>query len=395
VIVEQAGGGVESVLSAGNWSLRATLENLVLTGAAASNGSGNLLDNLMRGNDAANRLFGIDGDDTLQGGDGDDVLEGGTGADLLEGGAGNDLHLVDNAADVVVEAAEGGLDSVIASVSWALGAGVETLLLRGAAISGTGNALDNRLVGTGAANRLEGGEGADTLDGAAGADTMEGGAGDDTYLVNSALDRVAEDPGGGVDTVRTTVSLVLFENVERLLLMGDAAVQGIGNALGNALSGTALANRLAGLGGNDILNGFEGADTIEGSEGRDRLLGGAGDDILVGGAGEDTLTGGDGADLFRFDAPGDGLDLIVDFAAGGDGIAISASGFGLALAEGALDPAFFATDAPTAASGQFVHLTATGLLAFDPDGTGVLAAIGLVRLENLAPLSAAEILVVG
>jgi Ca2+-binding RTX toxin-like protein len=394
VISEQLGGGADTVLSATTWVLRATLEALVLTGAGAVNGSGNPLDNLLRGNDAANRLFGITGADTLLGGGGDDALDGGVGADRLEGGLGDDLYVVDSAGDLVIEAAGAGLDAIIATLSWTLGAEVETLLLRGAAISGIGNALDNRLAGNGAANHLDGAAGADTLDGAGGADTMLGGAGDDTYLVNNLLDLVVELPGEGIDTVRSTVSLVLPEAVERLLLMGDAPLHGTGNALGNAISGTTAANRLSGLEGNDILNGFDGADTIEGGEGRDRLLGGGGGDLLIGGAGEDILTGGTGADLFHFDAPADGVDAIVDFEAGVDRIMVSAGGFGLALPIGLLDPASFATDAPSAAAAQFVHLTATGLLAFDPDGTGGLAAIGIARLENLAPIASSDILLV-
>ena len=58
---------------------------------------------------------------------------GGRGADTLDGSAartrwpaaGNDIFYVDNAGDVVIEAAGRGTDRVFASVSYTLGAGVE------------------------------------------------------------------------------------------------------------------------------------------------------------------------------------------------------------------------------------------------------------------------------
>ena len=50
-------------------------------------------------------LVGNVGNDTLIGGSGNDTLNGGAGADTMAGGAGNDIYYVDNAADVVNEAA--------------------------------------------------------------------------------------------------------------------------------------------------------------------------------------------------------------------------------------------------------------------------------------------------
>ena len=53
----------------------------------------------------------------------------------MTGGAGNDTYVVDNAGDVVTEAASGGTDTVESSITFTLGAEVENLLLTGAARS--------------------------------------------------------------------------------------------------------------------------------------------------------------------------------------------------------------------------------------------------------------------
>jgi Ca2+-binding RTX toxin-like protein len=367
----------------------------VLTGTEAAIGRGNLLDNLMQGNEAANRLFGFAGADTLLGGEGNDTLDGGAGPDLLEGGGGNDSYTVDDAGDAIVEAEDGGTEVVVATITWTLADHLEILLLQGtAALDGSGNALANRLVGNRGANRLSGGEGADTLDGGIGADTLEGGAGDDIYLVNSAADLVIEAADAGKEVVRSTVTYTLAAEVESLLLMGNASLNGTGNALGNAITGTLLANRLAGLDGHDVLSGLDGADTLEGGEGKDKLLGGEGDDLLTGGAGNDTLTGGGGADRFRFGAPGEGIDRITDFTPGADLILVSAAGFGGLLPPGALDAANLAMDAPNAAVAQFVYVVASGLLTFDADGSGAGEAVRLSVLDNKPALTAADILVI-
>src|SRR4051795_4137354 len=106
-------------------------------------------------------MVGSGAANVLDGAGGNDILDGGLGADTLKGGARNDTYLVDNAADVVVEAANGGTDTVQATVSYALAAEVENLVLLGAAVSGTGNAGANALTGNAAANVLDGAGGND------------------------------------------------------------------------------------------------------------------------------------------------------------------------------------------------------------------------------------------
>ena len=237
VVTELAGEGVDTVRSQISFALTANVENLILTGTAAINGTGNALANVLNGNLAAN------------------ILNGGAGADTMYGSAGNDTYVVDNISDRVGEAAGGGTDLVEASVSYALASNVENLTLTGtAAINGTGNALDNVLNGNSAANVLNGG---------ASADTMNGGLGNDTYVVDDGGDLIGEAADGGTDIVYTSVSYALAANVEHLRLTGTASINATGNSLANALTGNNGAN---------VINGGAGADNMYGGLGNDTYV---------------------------------------------------------------------------------------------------------------------------
>lgn len=145
------------------------------------------------GNDS---LYGDDGDDSLDGGSGNDILDGGEGADILEGGYGNDTYIVDNADDVIVESPRTGIETVESSVSFDLreDTGLDFLYLKGNALNGTGNYVDNKIYGNNRNNLLSGKGGDDTLTGGNGKDTLIGGAGSDTYIF--------ESPSYGIDEIR-------------------------------------------------------------------------------------------------------------------------------------------------------------------------------------------------
>jgi serralysin len=84
LVIELAGEGTDTVSASVNYTLTANVENLILTGGAAT-GTGNGLANTLTGNALGNRLDGGAGNDTLIGGDGIDILTGGAGADTFVG----------------------------------------------------------------------------------------------------------------------------------------------------------------------------------------------------------------------------------------------------------------------------------------------------------------------
>ncbi|MBN8474837.1 calcium-binding protein [Sulfuritalea sp.] len=259
VVTENADEGTDTVRSSITWTLGANLENLVLTGASAINGTGNTLDNVITGNGANN------------------TLNGGAGADTLIGGQGNDIYTVDNIGDVVIEIGREGTDTVNSSVTYTLSVDVEKLTLTGTtAINGTGNELDNVLTGNTGANTLSGGAGNDTLNGGTGADTMIGGTGDDSYTVDNAGDIVTEAADEGIDTVNSSTTHALGANVENLILTGTGSISGTGNAGDNVITGTTGNNTLTGNAGNDNLDGRGGTDVLVGGTGNDTYLFGAG-----------------------------------------------------------------------------------------------------------------------
>jgi hypothetical protein len=108
-----------------------------------------------------------------------------------------------------------------------------------------------------------------------------------------------------------------------------------GSQASDSLAATADADRVYGGTGDDTLQGLAGNDVLLGEQGNDWLVGGSGDDLLGGGSGDDTLQGGPGRDLltgnagrdtFVFaEAPGNGVDVITDFASRVDRLAFDDS----------------------------------------------------------------------
>ncbi len=277
MVIENLNEGLDTVLSSVSYTLGANLENLTLTGTGAVNGTGNSLNIVLTGNSAANRLTGGAGNDTYIVGTGDTVVESsgggtdtvqssvthtlasnvenltlvgtatinGTGnglnnvlignnaANKLTGGAGNDLYVV-GAGDTVVEAANGGTDTVQSSVAWTLASNVENLTLTGTgSINGTGNSLANVITGNAGGNTLAGGAGNDTLAGGHGNDILNGGTGNDLFqFLRGDGQDVVQDTGGSADRVQfgmtiNPLDLVISRQANDLRL----AVHGTGDQM--------------------------------------------------------------------------------------------------------------------------------------------------------------------
>ncbi|OYD96993.1 hypothetical protein CDG77_08550 [Nostoc sp. 'Peltigera membranacea cyanobiont' 213] len=141
-ITEYANEGTDTVESAYNFNLGpAYLENLILKGSSAINGTGNSLNNTITGNAANNQLNGDAGNDTLNGGAGIDILTGGTGNDILTGGTGNDILTGGTGGDrFTFNSSSEGIDritdfSVVDDTIFVFAAGFAGGLVAGAAIA--------------------------------------------------------------------------------------------------------------------------------------------------------------------------------------------------------------------------------------------------------------------
>ncbi|HTU12208.1 MAG TPA: pre-peptidase C-terminal domain-containing protein [Allosphingosinicella sp.] len=420
-VIEAVGEGNDRVFAGVGYALTlgASVEILSTTdnaGTAAINLNGNDQANTVIGNAGVNALNGGGGSDVLDGKQGNDVLAGGadgdslygregndqlyggSGTNYLDGGIGDDLYFVDNGTDTVVDAAASGDDRIFASVSYALAAGLSVEILSTdfntgtGAINLSGNEFANLVMGNNGANILNGGAGDDVLDGKDGIDTlsggadndllyggggndllsggtgtnfMDGGTGDDRFLVDSATDTIAEVGGGGNDRIFASLSYTLAGGVSVEILStndnaGTAAIDLIGNELGNTLFGNAGANYLNGNNGNDMLDGKGGADTYAFTS----LLG----------AGN--------------------VDTVIGFQTGLDKIALENAIF-TGLAAGALSgDAFVVGSAAADASDRIVYNNATGALSFDADGVGGIAAVQFATLSPGLGLAASDFTVI-
>jgi trimeric autotransporter adhesin len=383
-IVENPGGGSDTVWTDASYTLSANIETMYLVGSI--NGTGNASDNTIVGYGAGDNLInggmgndylnGGVGNDTLNGDDGNDLLYAGSGNNTLSGGAGNDtlfssltgidsltggtgddVYEIHSGFDTIIENAGEGIETVWTDVGYNLAANVENMYLVGA-INGYGNASDNTIVGYGTGDNL--------INGGIGADTMIGGGGDDTYIVDNNEDTVTENASEGTDLIQSSVTYSLSANVENLTLTGTLNLNATGNNLNNTLIGNSGNNNISGGDGNDLIFGGDGSDT------------------LSGGAGNDLLTGFDGNDVFVFGGASlislviMGVDTVADFTANQDKIQLSKLAFSVLstmpnAGGSSLDIADFSivnsdTAAETATT-AIVYNSANGYLFYNADLT--------------------------
>lgn len=311
------GSGIDTVISSVSFDFNISglyAENLTLTGSANLNGTGNSFNNTITGN---------------------------TGNNALAGGAGADTYIIQNAGDTVTEVASipDEFDLIISSVTHTLETDVENMTLTGSLnINGTGNTMDNVILGNLGVNILQGDDGDDVL-GADTNDILDGGNGSDTGQTAFTTDLLALTTSGrwtDIENIKLTGTSIIHA-------FGDAGVNTItGNSAGNTINGRLGDDTYVGRGGNDVyivdddgvyidevhegggkdlvrtsvtftldinvddltlmgtsnINGFgnASANTITGNSGNNIIDGSLGADVLVGGLGNDTYgvdSGGD------------------------------------------------------------------------------------------------------
>ena len=254
---------------------------------------GSAYNDVLRGNDEANRL------------------EGGAGADRLDGGAGADW--------VSYQGSNAGV----------------TVDLRNNTVSGgdaEGDVIANmeNITGTKYRDVLKGDSGANTLQGLDGNDELEGGGGADRLDGGEGIDWIGYRESDAGVTVNLQQGTGQRGHAEGDVILNIEDASGsyhhdvlIGDNGNNTLTGYEGDDDLRGNDGRDLLNGDAGADRLDGGDGDDELNGGPGADRLDGGAGADKLYGSEGADVFIF-AAGHGDDTIYDFRDNEDKVDLSA-----------------------------------------------------------------------
>ena len=322
----------------------AVVVNLTTTTAQSTYGGG--IDTLV----GIENVTGSSYDDNLTGNAAANTIDGGSGADVMNGGNGNDIYIVDNNLDSIIEAAGlgTGTDTIRTNIDYTISNNIENLIMLANATNANGNALANVITGNGKNNMINGG---------AGIDLMIGLGGDDIYIVDNAADVTDESSvgSGGKDTVFSSVSYTLANNVEELKLLFTGNLNGTGNSGDNTIYGNNGNNVIDGLGGNDTVSYQYGAtrgvtvnltlttaqntvgagsdtlinienitgsafnDTLSGDANANKINGGDGNDTIVGGGGNDTLIGGNGDDLYILSSPV-GLTLVESGGQGTDTI---------------------------------------------------------------------------
>ncbi|GJE19067.1 hypothetical protein AIGOOFII_3806 [Methylobacterium marchantiae] len=340
---------------------------MVVTGGSANDIiSGGVGIDTLRGRGGNDRLTGSEGD-TLDGGSGDDYVVGAVGATMI-GGTGNDtLEL--NLSSIKTAVTFRPIDQATATVTLApntaiqgfehffvtLGSGKDTIDLRGFSLSNTFTAGD-------ASQSSQ--------------SFLDGGAGNNKLVVDAAS--------------RGTVEVYRVQKLEADLSALTTAADISSNHIyfdGFQASGLSSNNSFTAM----VVTGGSVNDTISGSNGADYLNGGAGSDVL---------TGDLGRDIFAFTTAlgASNIDHITDFTKKSDKINLSNTIF-KTLPAGILSEDAFKNielfPGKLDETDRILYNHKTGVLSYDADGNGKLAAINFLVIDNnLKNLSFNDILIV-
>lgn len=199
--------------------------------------TGSAFNDLLIGDGGVNVLTGGAGSDYLIGLGGDDVLIGGSGAsNQMQGGLGDDRYVTTAVGDTLIEFAGEGIDTVETTLAaYALRDHFENLTYIGAgAFTGTGNELNNVLIGAAGDDTFTGRQGDDTIYGNGGVDTvvMSGVRGDYTIQAGAGYITIGDSVVGrdGIDTLYG-IERIRFSDGEILDVSGSAAQPAIPAAL--------------------------------------------------------------------------------------------------------------------------------------------------------------------
>ncbi len=385
----------------------------------------------LTGFDAGNDLYNmLGGDDYVEGGLGNDTIHGGNGYDIMSY-ADTNYGLLGGA---VIRGATINVQTGVVLDPWGgrdVVSGIEEF---------RGSRLNDLFIGNNTErDRFMGGRGRDTMDGGANTFNSLGELSED-YRDEVRYDRDAEWGGRRGIVVDLETSFANgsirgtirdgFGNVDTVIDIERV----IGTRFNDVFVGSRVDNVFRGGEGRDSYNGEAGFDTVDfgryfGASGPtsgirvnltlasgqiqndgfgnvenatsieaiwgtglgDSVRGGAASEEMYLAKGRDTMTGGGGSDTFVWESRsefGQG-DVITDFAATGPGADklafytpdIAGMSATLRLVNGT---------AATTAQATFIFNAANDTLFWDPDGTGAAAALAIVKLTNVASLSAAN-----
>jgi len=256
-VTELTGEGIDTIRTKVNFTLPNNVENLQLTGAAATTGTGNALDNIIYANS----------------GNVNNTLVGGGNTSVTTTAGGDTLSYLYASGGVKVNINKAGAQATG-------GSGTDTISLFEHV---EGSKYDDQLTAVSEASATIA-----TAATAVGINRLTGGLGNDTYIVSDLIDKVIEKANEGSDTIKASLNFDLSlaangtANVENLALIGlqkyvSSAVTydttnittANGNALNNVLLGNKLGNTLQGGAGNDTIDGYSGTDSMYGGAGND------------------------------------------------------------------------------------------------------------------------------